>query len=127
MTEYIHIPLRIQTANKMIKDLIALQRSLAQNIKSGEIRLTDEDKLLFDTLGLDIDFYLNTIRFLIFSKFTQAVAGYDPRDGAVGVPLTKVPDDMTVELITDELHHEPHIHQHGRIGGGSQDKPLVRH
>ena len=108
--QHLHIPLSIQNAAKMMQDLIALQRGLAKDIKSGEIRLTDEDKPLFDTLGLDIDFYLNTIRFLMFSKFTQAVAGYDPRDERIGEPLTEVPDDMTIELITDELHHEPHIH-----------------
>ena len=113
MTEthhHLHIPLSIQHAAKMMQDMIALQRGLAKDIKSGEIRLTDEDKLLFDTLASDIDFYLNTIRFLIFSKFTQAIAGYDPRDERIGEPLTEVPDDMTVELITDELDHEPHIH-----------------
>ena len=113
MTEthhHLHIPLSIQHAAKMMQDMIALQRGLAKDIKSGDLRLTDEDKLLFDTLASDIDFYLNTIRFLIFSKFTQAIAGYDPRDERIGEPLTEVPDDMTVELITDELDHEPHIH-----------------
>ena len=108
--QHLHIPLSIQHAAKMMQGMIALQRGLAQDIKSGEIRLTDEDRLLFDTLGLDIDFYLNTIRFLIFSKFTQAIAGYDPRDERIGEPLTEVPDDMTIELITDELDHESHIH-----------------
>ena len=107
--QHLHIPLSIQNAAKMMQDLIAIQRSLAQDIKSGEIRLTDEDKLLFDTLARDIDFYLNTIRFLIFSKFTHAIAGYDPRDERIGEPLTEVPDDMTIELITDELDHELHI------------------
>ena len=108
--QHLHIPLSIQHAAKMMQDMIALQRGLAKDIKSGEIRLTDEDRPLFDTLSLDIDFYLNTIRFLIFSKFTQAIAGYDPRDERIGEPLTEVPDDMTIELITDELDHEPHIH-----------------
>ena len=107
--QHLHIPLSIQNAAEMINDMIAVQRGIATDIESGNIRLTDEDKPLFDTLARDIDFYLNTIRFLIFSKFTHAIAGYDPRDERIGEPLTEVPDDMTVELITDELDHEPHI------------------
>ena len=114
--QHLHIPLSIQNAAEMINDMIAVQRGIATDIESGNIRLTDEDKPLFDTLDRDIDFYLNTIRFLIFSKFTHAIAGYDPRDERIGEPLTEVPDGMTVELITDELNHEPNTDRPDQSG-----------
>ena len=104
--QHTHIPLSIQAAAKMIKEMILAQNIIEGDIETGNIKLTDEDKPLFHNLACDIDFYLNTIRFLIFSKVTEATAGYDPRNGTPGEPLTEVPDDMTAELITDELNHE---------------------
>ena len=101
-----HIPLSVQAAAKMFKEMISAQHIVESDIRAGNIRLTDEDKQLFHTLALDIDFYLNTIRFLIFSRIIEATAGYDPRDGSPGTPQTEVPDDMTTELITDKLKHE---------------------
>ena len=114
--QHLHIPLSIQNAAKMIKEMISAQDIVVRDIESGNIRLTNEDKPLFHTLARDIDFYLNTIRFLIFSKFTQAIAGHDPRDETIGVPLTEVPDGMTVELITDELNHEPNTERPDQSG-----------
>ncbi len=105
--QHTHIPLSIQAAAKMIKEMISAQNIIENDIEAGNIKLADEDKPLFHTLACDIDFYLNTIRFLIFSKVTEATAGYDPRNGTPGEPQTEVPDDMTAELITDELKHEP--------------------
>ena len=116
-----HIPLSVQAAAQMFKGIIAAQHIVERDVRADTIKLADDDKLLFHTLACDIDFYLNIIRFLIFSRIIEATAGYDPRDGSPGAPKTEVPDDMTAELITDKLKHEPTINQPDQLGFKSDE------